>query len=42
MNERQLRLKLENRDLDDDEIEFIVDGWVDLAMLEDEVSDERS
>ena len=42
MNERQLRLKLEDRDLDDDEIEFIVDGWVDLAMLEDEVRDEIS
>ena len=42
MNERQLRLRLESRDLDDDEIEFIVDGWVDLAMLEDEVSDERN
>ena len=42
MNERQLRLRLEARDLDDDKIEFIVDGWVDLAMLEDEVSDERS
>jgi hypothetical protein len=42
MNERQLRLKLEARDLDDDEIEFIVDGWVDLAMLEDEVRDEIS
>jgi hypothetical protein len=34
MNERQLRLKLEARDLDEDEIELIIDDWADLAQME--------
>lgn len=42
MNERQLRLKLEADDLDDDEIELIIDEWVDLAMMEYEVRREIS
>jgi hypothetical protein len=30
MNERQLRLKLEARDLDDDEIDSILDEFADM------------
>jgi hypothetical protein len=33
MNERQLRLKLEARDLDDDEIENILDEFADMWRL---------